>query len=80
MRSEQFVVQSADSDCTGNEAPVAGISALVTFDVAAESQWLLIDPVPPRLRTLSWVRGSLFLMRNSPSSVPQSYDHQNALL
>ena len=23
MRSEQFVVQSAASDCTGNEAPVA---------------------------------------------------------
>ena len=42
MRSEQFVVQSAASDCTGNEAPVAqDIGTRFFFDVPAESQLLI---------------------------------------
>ena len=41
MRSEQFVVHSAASDCTGNEAPVAQDIGTRFFDVPAESQLLI---------------------------------------
>ena len=80
MRCEQFMVQSAASDCTGKEAPVAGIPALVTVDVPAESQWLLIRSSSTEASALSWVRSVLFLMRIHPRPFRRSYDHQNALL
>jgi hypothetical protein len=42
-----FLIQSAAFDCPGYEAPVAWISALLTFDAPADLQ-SLIKSTPPR--------------------------------
>ena len=62
-----FVVQSAASDCTGSEAPVAQDLGTPTFDAPADLQ-SLIKSTPPR----NWITkvGFKILCRAPPGANP----------